>query len=475
MTKARILVVEDEVLVAEELREDLERIGHDVVGIVARGEDVVESVSRGKPDLVLMDIRLGGLVDGIEAADRMRAEFDIPVIFLTAFSDAETLERASGTMPAAYLLKPFNERELAANVSVALAASRLRGTGAGQESGGISVVDSLTLPALLLDRSGLAVYANPAALAFLAVDSLQLIKGTPLSSFVDLTPGVDPDRPVEVRTLSGRRVSAVVRLRPLEVGMRGEIGSLVVFDRMGDSERNLLERSTFEMNEAIIGSLPDSWSAGQGWAVDGFLLPCPSGSGDLHDVFPAGPDAFCFFAIDVMGHGPYASFIAWSVRDLVRKAAGIAAVAGPAAVLSRVNERFNALSFGPASAFFTIMLGLVERESGSYRMCRAGYHPPILLERGAAPRRLQSSGRAIGITAELSAEETSGELVPGSRLVLVSDGLIEAWERKSIDPMEAITAHRDLGLEAFVAAIHGELEGLVLKDDASILAIDRRA
>jgi CheY-like chemotaxis protein len=93
------LVVEDETLVGLELKEDLERLGYFVPEVIESGEAVVQAVARHQPDLVLMDVHLRGSLDGIEAAYQAKAEFDLPVIYLTAYSDAETLRRAAMTSP----------------------------------------------------------------------------------------------------------------------------------------------------------------------------------------------------------------------------------------------------------------------------------------------------------------------------------------------------------------------------------------
>jgi signal transduction histidine kinase len=105
------LVVEDENIVAMDLRTTLTRLGYEVVDTVGTGPQAIEQVERREPDLVLMDIQLRGAMDGIEAADRIR-HLDVPVVYLTAFSDDATLRRARETEPFGYVLKPFDDREL---------------------------------------------------------------------------------------------------------------------------------------------------------------------------------------------------------------------------------------------------------------------------------------------------------------------------------------------------------------------------
>lgn len=120
MTKrARILVVEDEAIVAEDLKEMLAGLGYGVLGPVARTDRAIELAIVEAPDLVLMDVRLDGDVDGITAAAHIRRECGIPVVFLTAYADELTLERAKAAEPFGYLVKPVQEQVLNATVRLA--------------------------------------------------------------------------------------------------------------------------------------------------------------------------------------------------------------------------------------------------------------------------------------------------------------------------------------------------------------------
>ena len=117
---SRLLVVEDEVLVARDIQARLQRMGYEVVGTVARGEDAVSTALAESPDLILMDINLKGEMDGIEAATQMIEVSSVPVIYCTAYSNDEVLERAKITSPFGYVLKPFDNRELEINIEIAL-------------------------------------------------------------------------------------------------------------------------------------------------------------------------------------------------------------------------------------------------------------------------------------------------------------------------------------------------------------------
>ncbi|MGB7969905.1 MAG: response regulator [Methanobacterium sp.] len=125
---AKILVVEDERITAEDIKKSLEKAGYKVPAIVSTGEDAIKFSEKYKPDLVLMDIVLEGKIDGIEAAEIIRTKFDIPVIYLTAYSDKSTVERAKTTHPSAFILKepfgflhkPFEENELYTAIDILL-------------------------------------------------------------------------------------------------------------------------------------------------------------------------------------------------------------------------------------------------------------------------------------------------------------------------------------------------------------------
>ena len=116
----RILVVEDEVLVARDIQARLDRMGYQVVGNAARGEQAIQMAFDENPDLILMDINLRGDMDGIEAAIQINQQRSIPIIFCTAYSNDEILERAKITSPFGYVLKPFDNRELEINIEIAL-------------------------------------------------------------------------------------------------------------------------------------------------------------------------------------------------------------------------------------------------------------------------------------------------------------------------------------------------------------------
>ncbi|OAB63065.1 hybrid sensor histidine kinase/response regulator [Leptolyngbya valderiana BDU 20041] len=120
MSEIRILIVEDEAIVADDIAYRLENLGYEIADIVASGEEAIESATDYLPDLVLMDIMLQGEIDGIEAARTIRERLELPVVYLTANADRATLERAKVSVPLGYVLKPFKDRELQVTIEIAL-------------------------------------------------------------------------------------------------------------------------------------------------------------------------------------------------------------------------------------------------------------------------------------------------------------------------------------------------------------------
>jgi PAS domain S-box-containing protein len=115
----KILIVEDEFIIAEDIRTSLQSIGHHVIAICSNGEEAYQKAFILKPDLLLLDVILEGEISGIDLAIKIREDFMIPIIYITAHSDVKTLEKAAQTMPYGYLLKPFEEEELYVALKIA--------------------------------------------------------------------------------------------------------------------------------------------------------------------------------------------------------------------------------------------------------------------------------------------------------------------------------------------------------------------
>ncbi|MDR3668674.1 MAG: response regulator [Ignavibacteriaceae bacterium] len=115
-----ILIVEDEKIVAMDIAVSLKSVGYEVLGIVASGKDAIELVNQSPPDLILMDIKIKGSIDGIETAEIIQSQHDIPIVYLTAFADENTLSRARITAPYGYIIKPFDKKTAHTIIEIAL-------------------------------------------------------------------------------------------------------------------------------------------------------------------------------------------------------------------------------------------------------------------------------------------------------------------------------------------------------------------
>jgi two-component system, response regulator PdtaR len=120
MEKPAIFIVEDEAIVANDIKETLNNLGYEVTGIAKSGETALEKVRELRPDLVLMDIHLATRMDGVETAGKIHALYGIPIIYLTAYADKALLDRAKVTEPYGYVIKPYDERELHSVIEMAL-------------------------------------------------------------------------------------------------------------------------------------------------------------------------------------------------------------------------------------------------------------------------------------------------------------------------------------------------------------------
>lgn len=163
MEKAKILVVEDEAVIAKNLQRRLEKMGHSVPAVIATGEEALKETKHQRPDLVLMDIVLLGEMDGIEAADQIRACCDIPVIYLTAYADKKTLKRAKKTEPFGYIVKPFEDKELSITIEMALYKHRMEKRVRERESWLSTTLKSIGDAVIATDAEGRVTFMNPVA------------------------------------------------------------------------------------------------------------------------------------------------------------------------------------------------------------------------------------------------------------------------------------------------------------------------
>ena len=163
MANPKILIVEDENIVAKDLQKRLLNLGYDIVGIASTGEEAVKKAITTLPDLVLMDVRLKGEMDGIEAASTLRFQYGIAVVYLSAYADNDTLKRASKTEPFGYILKPFEERELHTTIEMALYRRELERRFKENETWYGTTLRSIGEAVIATDTMGTIKFMNTAA------------------------------------------------------------------------------------------------------------------------------------------------------------------------------------------------------------------------------------------------------------------------------------------------------------------------
>lgn len=163
MKQARILVVEDEPIISLDIQSTLRAMGHEISGVAVLGEEALEKACELHPDLVLMDIKLSGELDGVEAAAHIRKLLQIPVIFLTAYSEDTTLERAKATEPYGYLIKPLVERDLRIAIEMALHKHQAERRTADRERWFSNTLASMGEAVIATDPQGEIRFINPLA------------------------------------------------------------------------------------------------------------------------------------------------------------------------------------------------------------------------------------------------------------------------------------------------------------------------
>lgn len=167
MSRANILVVEDEMIVAKDIQNRLIKLGYNVTGIVDNGKEAIRQAKKIRPDLVLMDIKLKGEMDGVEAAKEIYTCFNIPVIYLTANADKTTLERAKTAEPFGYIIKPFKERELNTTIEITLSKHQLERKLKESEKWLSTVLKSIGDAVITSDHRGVITFVNPIAEALI--------------------------------------------------------------------------------------------------------------------------------------------------------------------------------------------------------------------------------------------------------------------------------------------------------------------
>ena len=272
--QARILIVEDENIVARDIQNTLKHLGYAVTGLAATGEDAIQKAGETRPDLVLMDVMLKGYQDGVEAAQKILARYNIPVIYLTAFTDEKTLQRAKITEPYGYILKPFEERELHIAIEMAIYKHRMASKLQEREQWLAKILKTINDAVIVIDGKGCVSFMNMVAEALTGWKQKDAI-GQPLTEvFKIIEAGTHPSTDKLVRHVfqessidtysrllakDGREISIDDSAVPLRDESGNLSGAILVFRDISarqQAQTQLLDRfgqiqALYQMTEAI--------------------------------------------------------------------------------------------------------------------------------------------------------------------------------------------------------------------------------
>lgn len=211
-----VLIVEDERLVARDLEQILTDMGYAVTASVASGQEALRVVDGDSPDIVLMDIRIRGMMDGITTAHLLTREYDLPVVYLTAYADEETVARASRTRPYGYVIKPFTRQDIRSAIAIATYGHSFDRNLARQERWWSTAFHSIGEAVVACDPDGKVYFMNPAAEVLTGWSGADAV-GRPLEAVVQLlSEGGQPIDNPAIRALKERAVQPVRTARLLE-------------------------------------------------------------------------------------------------------------------------------------------------------------------------------------------------------------------------------------------------------------------
>lgn len=263
MSSERILVVEDEIIIAEGLRQDLEKYGYHVADMVLSGEKAVERAIDLRPDLIVMDIVLQGRLSGIDAGREISNHIDTPIIYLSAYGDQETAEQVRRNEPYGYLLKPYQPQELYTAIETALYKHRMERQLRESQSLYAATIENINDGIISVDRDGKITLMNPPAARLAGVERASVIR-EPVKSVLQLlderTMNPMPD-PVEhalregvrielrdyciLKSQTGEQIPVALNINPL-IGERGDVDGavLVVSDVQRQHTEDLNRRAS---------------------------------------------------------------------------------------------------------------------------------------------------------------------------------------------------------------------------------------
>jgi len=241
--KTRIFVVEDESIVAMDIRKTLQNLGYDVPYVVSTAKAAIQKAKEDKPDLVLMDIVLKGKMDGIKAADQIYTKFNIPVVYLTAYADEKTLKRAKATGPFGYIVKPFENKDLRMVIEMALYKAKVENELRASKASFHNIVEKSADGIVVVDRDGVMQFVNHAAEVLFGRKAKELVGE--LFGFPVMGGEV-----IELDVIRHGKEPGISEMRVVETEWNGQNAYLALLRDI--TERKLAEESLRKANEKLI-------------------------------------------------------------------------------------------------------------------------------------------------------------------------------------------------------------------------------
>jgi diguanylate cyclase (GGDEF)-like protein/PAS domain S-box-containing protein len=494
MTKARILIVEDEIVVAQDIQSTLIQLGYEVSTLVSSGEAALACLDDVKPDLVLMDIHLAGEMDGITTAKHIRQRMLVPVVYLTAYSDEDTLRRANVTEPYGYILKPFEDRELTIAIDIAIYRHDVEQKLRQMERWLASTLKSIGDAVLTTDLDGKITFINNIAEILTGWDkaevlgrrfdeALKLVDSKTHAPLADLVLRViredivmDMDAHILLVTRDGSERPVDESAAPIRDNMGTVIGVVVVFRDIG-AQKQMEEQLRYAATHDALTGLPNR----------AYLIERLSHLFEYHRRYPNHKFAVLLLDLDrfkiindSLGHqagDQVLIVVAKRLEEQMRAPDTIARLGGDEFVVlldgfahardavlvaERIQDDLKKpITLGAHEVFTGVSIGIVLNE-GTYRQ-----PDEILRDADAALYRAKATGKGRNVVFNADLHEQAM-----ASLHLEND-LRRAVARKEFlfyyQPIISLTTGRVSGLEALLRWQHPE-RGLLLPNEFLQLA-----
>ncbi|MBN1699566.1 MAG: SpoIIE family protein phosphatase [Spirochaetales bacterium] len=456
MAKARIMVVEDESIVALQIQEGLVAAGYDVPSPVANGKDAIKQAGETEPDLILMDITLKGEMDGIQTASTIKDMYDIPIIYLTAYSDNETVERAKITEPYGYILKPLSEKSLILAIEMTLQKARKAKEFRQNSEWYSSILKGMGQGLIVVNVKGEIRFINQFAeqLTLWAQHEVAGKRITDVFPVIDSATGAFASFPMDrsivfkkltkgenllLMTKDKVKIPIEYSVAPLQNKMGNVIGIVIIFfgiRKKHDRHRQSDKPARGNVTEPV-RLLPRKGIRISGFRSTWYFIPSILTSGVSFNFFSLDENHIGFFMLDVSGYGFTTALFSMNLHQFLSPApnkGGIlvrqpedgsqSMIRSPGEVARELNNRFFIAE--KDNPYFTLVYAITDIKTGSTRLVNAGHPSPIYQGHEGKIKIIQANGSAIGMTAEPVLSEYEFTFEPQSRLFLYSDGLIDS-------------------------------------------------